>query len=496
MEQSTRYQPTERHKDIDIQISKLKLEFQSNISGKLPIQQDDLTLAFETFKFENQHVLQECSEVLEHEIDPIQIINDVLEEMILKSIQMENKEKLFELISNQTQAFVQNCPLNIEFNRQEISKYFKTFQNGPCDKALEEIIFAEIGLTNTKLEGLSEHNRAVEDCLWVVRHYVSTMIGYYSVPVDDWNEKEVCSGLLKKIHEKFVGRRSLLKPIFDKTFRDIQAGIAKIDLTLYKSLRDRIQSYENFREFFIQTVRAELNFNVSEVLMMEYLEKIRIEAQKVYEKIFDFKEEAEIIQKFGDQFELYYKQKKIDIFDDKYCNNDLREEIFTILICADYGIRDEKLWDDHCYTKLQKLIQSFIASGKITRKQFLHWVLDDVKKLGADRYEVQSKLEESKQNWKQMIKNSEEMFYHTLFSIFIYFSNSRRNEKNQSYRSYYRKMIIRAFRCFLDGGKSISHQRMLHILEQLYEEFRSKGTKCWDMGDMKEAVKLLSKEGG
>ena len=87
------------------------------------------------------------------------------------------------------------------------------------------------------------------------------------------------------------------------------------------------------------------------------------------------------------------------------------------------------------------------------------------------KQQLNSELEISKNNWREDSNTNPDLLLSTMFGVFIYFSNSLRENSSNQYRSFYRKMISRIFRNLSNGEAIYSNFQVLTLMECLHEEF-------------------------
>lgn len=468
------YMPFEKHETLDPFIAELKAVFFEEYMKVLPMSHQVLRNHFSQFKIETFPIL---FDKLGDQANSSEMINSIIDKQVLEVAEAENFYRIEEIALKNLKAFVQKFSLDTEVDPTVLFEYLEE-NIQPTDNVLDDIITKQIGSKKKTVKDLDEISRVVETCSVVLVQYQKALCNKYQVPAYYvFKKNEGHSELLERFKKSFPTYHNFLYGIFEKQYALVAESLrgstdSKQETRL--NLNARLKEYSDFKskasQLFINNVEKELNFPLSQIFYYEYLQKFETEAASLSEALYRFHHDTSTIDSFTKLFDLYYRQKGIDLFGSLFDTKELIV-IWKILQLTDYDVKDDELWTKHCQKKLQDLGNNYIlpklSSEARSEVDSLTTIIDHIN-LKGDKRLLLELLHDGLTSWDALMKATKgEIFFRTLFSVFIYFSNSVRGEKNQCYRSYYRRMIVRAFRNFSNGEQINSNYQILLILEQL-----------------------------
>ena len=489
----------------DMESSELNKHFLNDVISLLPLPLPELVEHFEKFKACSQQILEKFHSKFDSQSAIMEIESDIVNKRVFELAESENAYKLEELAQEKIREFIKIFPFQQESDFVVISDYLKDRILG-TDDVLQEIITQRIGVKERPfIPDFQKINQIVDTCFRTAELFRMRLFEKYQIREQILSKKEqahfLCTHIYQRFKENYRGCEKYLSRKMLKCLAKCETAVTQKRAKATKSDSSASYGIEEYKaesqQLFLQFIVDELKFEPCQVFTWHGLQQIEKTADYLYEDLIELKEDLELFKKFSSIFESYYKTRAINIFDQRF-DPECLFTIVHILLLTEYEIHDEATWREFCYPKLKTLVHDFLYPkiDKPAREQ-IEEVLELIQCPEENRNKLNSLLVKELAKWNKIAGDSEnDIFDLTLFSIFVYFSNSMREETNREYKSYFRKMILKVFKILPTERHEYRSHHILTVFEVLYQKFGFKGTEAPLETEVKEKIIKLGKTKG
>lgn len=492
--QSVIWDPKESHEPIEPQIANCQIKFLEEVRPLMPMHQKELKNKFYKMK---EQVYPIMLETFDDPISQVDELDYLLEKRVFALGELENVKVLEARSLKNILAFIKAYNLAIKVDPETLNTFIVD-SISEDDNVLADLN-ANLKLTdkvaNTEICAIGDINKSLIVCLNVIQLYLHCLFNKYEIEehyeckIESYNEV-IYEALRKKCQEGFKLHYKTINQTLEKHYdicKEKIKNMKEASMNSSQSSKNTIKHWADLYRVlkrvevtaFIEDVKSELEFEPCIIFLWSYKEKIEKELQFTHECIQSLRNDFTFIEnvinpELSELFKQYYETNEIDIFHPKQFQAYDLITIYEILTFTNYGIRDSSLWDKSCYPKLSSLLDKYILpkldSFSNYYMQSLLKMTEKHSELEKNRLKMNYELGISIKKWAEVVNRKKEILMPTLFSVFVYLSNSIRGNKYSRYKSFYRKMIAQAFRNFSNGENRYSNFQVLSILENLYEK--------------------------